>query len=90
MLCFVADHEGEAELESPLETLLKCVPSPRPNKSFSFAREPPDGCEKVKMAEEQRSVHVSGLKALEFWDISRLLWFIIGLNENYLGVKFSK
>ena len=40
---------------SAMENLLeKCAPSPRPNKTFSFAREPPDGCEKVKIIDEPR------------------------------------
>ncbi len=37
------------------------APSPRPNKSFSFVREPPDGCEKVKIVDEPRSVLLEGV-----------------------------
>ena len=45
---------------SDMNTLLeKCAPSPRPNKTFSFAREPPDGCEKVKIIDEPRFVGFS-------------------------------
>ncbi|KAJ8314355.1 hypothetical protein KUTeg_008916 [Tegillarca granosa] len=42
------DGEG---CESP-DSQFKVVSSPRPNKSYSFVREPPDGCEKVKVIDE--------------------------------------
>lgn len=42
--------EGEG-CESP-DNVFKVVSSPRPNKSYAFVREPPDGCEKVKVIEE--------------------------------------
>ena len=43
-------------LSAMVNLLEKCAPSPRPNKTFSFAREPPDGCEKVKIIDEPRYV----------------------------------
>lgn len=45
---FSVDGEG---CESP-DSQFKVVSSPRPNKSYSFVREPPDGCEKVKVIDE--------------------------------------
>ncbi|KAK3108298.1 hypothetical protein FSP39_005178 [Pinctada imbricata] len=38
--------------ESPDFSSLKIMSSPRPNKSYAFVREPPDGCEKVKVITE--------------------------------------
>ena len=47
--CLSSDLLGENdESES-----IKYVPSPKPNKSFSFVRSPPDGCEKVKTVIEE-------------------------------------
>ncbi|XP_061179742.1 glucocorticoid-induced transcript 1 protein-like [Saccostrea echinata] len=43
------DIEG---CESP-DSHFKVVASPRPNKSYSFVREPPDGCEKIKVITEE-------------------------------------
>ncbi|XP_040011845.1 protein FAM117A isoform X2 [Xiphias gladius] len=37
-------------LDPPL--LQPCSPSPRPNKTYSFQREPPEGCERVRVCEE--------------------------------------
>ncbi|XP_048754231.1 glucocorticoid-induced transcript 1 protein-like [Ostrea edulis] len=42
------DIEG---CESP-DAHFKVVASPRPNKSYSFVREPPDGCEKIRVITE--------------------------------------
>ena len=38
--------------DSPDSPQLKVMSSPRPNKSYAFVREPPDGCEKVKVITE--------------------------------------
>lgn len=40
-----------AEL-GPCSPLPKYAASPRPNNSYMFKREPPEGCEKVKVSEE--------------------------------------
>uniref|UniRef100_A0A8C7ZNH9 Family with sequence similarity 117 member Ba n=1 Tax=Oryzias sinensis TaxID=183150 RepID=A0A8C7ZNH9_9TELE len=37
---------------SPCSPLPKYAASPRPNNSYTFKREPPEGCEKVKVIEE--------------------------------------
>lgn len=37
--------------------LPKYATSPRPNNSYMFKREPPEGCEKVKAFEEMRYLH---------------------------------
>ena len=37
--------------ESP-DSLQKKISSPGPNNSYLFVREPPDGCEKVKVIDE--------------------------------------
>ncbi|XP_034049503.1 protein FAM117A-like isoform X2 [Thalassophryne amazonica] len=44
---------SEADLSAPLQT----ASSPRPNKSYCFQREPPEGCEKVRVWEETRASH---------------------------------
>ncbi|KAJ8364430.1 hypothetical protein SKAU_G00132610 [Synaphobranchus kaupii] len=47
-----ADTDADAGAEpSPLEL----ASSPRPNKSYSFQREPPEGCERVRVCEEALS-----------------------------------
>lgn len=53
--------EGEG-CESP-DNLLKVVSSPRPNKSYAFVREPPDGCEKVKVIDENGRPPQPSIKA---------------------------
>uniref|UniRef100_A0A7N6B1X0 Family with sequence similarity 117 member Aa n=1 Tax=Anabas testudineus TaxID=64144 RepID=A0A7N6B1X0_ANATE len=40
-------------LEPPL--LQACSTSPRPNKTYSFQREPPEGCERIRVCEEALS-----------------------------------
>ncbi|XP_071325395.1 protein FAM117A isoform X4 [Trachinotus anak] len=40
-------------LDPPL--LQSCSSSPRPNKTYSFQREPPEGCERVRVCEETMS-----------------------------------
>ncbi|XP_038140943.1 protein FAM117A-like isoform X1 [Cyprinodon tularosa] len=40
-------------LEPPLQQ--PCSSSPRPNKTYSFQREPPEGCERVRVCEEATS-----------------------------------
>lgn len=44
------DIEG-CESDTP-DSHFKVVASPRPNKSYSFGREPPDGCEKIRVIVE--------------------------------------
>ena len=44
-------HSDIERCESP--DTFKVVASPRPNKSYSFVREPPDGCEKIKVISEE-------------------------------------
>uniref|UniRef100_A0A3B3B6J1 Family with sequence similarity 117 member Ba n=1 Tax=Oryzias melastigma TaxID=30732 RepID=A0A3B3B6J1_ORYME len=39
---------------SPCSPLPKYAASPRPNNSYTFKREPPEGCEKVKVIEETK------------------------------------
>lgn len=47
---FSPDIEG-CESDTP-DSHFKVVASPRPNKSYSFGREPPDGCEKIRVIVE--------------------------------------
>ncbi|XP_069572334.1 protein FAM117A isoform X1 [Brachyistius frenatus] len=42
-------------LDPPLPLLLSCSSSPRPNKTYSFQRQPPEGCERVRVCEEAMS-----------------------------------
>ncbi|XP_041367236.1 glucocorticoid-induced transcript 1 protein-like [Gigantopelta aegis] len=50
-----ADSKSDKELvDSPEPSIAKFVSSPKPNTSRDFVREPPDGCEKVKVIEENR------------------------------------
>nr|KAG5709423.1 hypothetical protein BaRGS_029272 [Batillaria attramentaria] len=44
--------KGDSEFDSPEPS--KFVSSPKPEKSCPFVRQPPDGCEKVKVIEETR------------------------------------
>ncbi|XP_019636092.1 PREDICTED: protein FAM117B-like isoform X1 [Branchiostoma belcheri] len=48
----VTDIASEMGSMSPLP---KYAASPKPNNSYSFAREPPDGCEKVSAIDESKS-----------------------------------
>eukprot|EP00058_Branchiostoma_floridae_P009640 XP_002595128.1 hypothetical protein BRAFLDRAFT_118597 [Branchiostoma floridae] len=48
----VTDIAAEMGSMSPLP---KYAASPKPNNSYSFAREPPDGCEKVSAIDESKS-----------------------------------
>ena len=48
----------------PCSPLPKYAASPRPNNSYTFKREPPEGCEKVKVFEES------------MW-VQRLVWFCL-------------
>lgn len=43
---------GDSEYGSPEPS--KFVSSPKPEKSCPFVRQPPDGCEKVKVIEDTR------------------------------------
>ncbi|XP_064647519.1 protein FAM117B-like isoform X2 [Lineus longissimus] len=52
--CSVPQEEEETESPEP-QTLPKNTISPRPNKSYSFVREPPDGCEKVNIISEPKA-----------------------------------
>uniref|UniRef100_A0A8C8DHM8 Family with sequence similarity 117 member Aa n=1 Tax=Oryzias sinensis TaxID=183150 RepID=A0A8C8DHM8_9TELE len=42
------------ELDAP--PLQPCSSSPRPNKTYSFQREPPEGCERIRVCEEATTV----------------------------------
>ncbi|XP_046874990.1 glucocorticoid induced 1a isoform X2 [Hypomesus transpacificus] len=46
------DHDKDSGSSSPLP---KFASSPKPNNSYMFKREPPEGCEKIKVFEEQSS-----------------------------------
>lgn len=48
IVCFVLTDSGSS---SPLP---KFASSPKPNNSYMFKREPPEGCEKIKAFEEMR------------------------------------
>ncbi|XP_063055574.1 glucocorticoid-induced transcript 1 protein-like isoform X2 [Engraulis encrasicolus] len=50
------DQDKDSRGGSPLP---KYATSPRPNNSFMFKREPPEGCEKVKVFEESAPLHRS-------------------------------
>uniref|UniRef100_A0A667WWP6 Family with sequence similarity 117 member Ba n=1 Tax=Myripristis murdjan TaxID=586833 RepID=A0A667WWP6_9TELE len=45
------EDKGDSQL-GPCSPLPKYAASPRPNNSYMFKREPPEGCEKVKVFEE--------------------------------------
>ncbi|XP_028836861.1 glucocorticoid-induced transcript 1 protein isoform X2 [Denticeps clupeoides] len=47
--CFVENQDKDSRGSSPLP---KYATSPKPNNSFTFKREPPEGCERVKVFEE--------------------------------------
>ena len=47
---------GDSDYGSPEPS--KFVSSPKLEKSCPFVRQPPDGCEKVKVIEDARSVHL--------------------------------
>lgn len=49
--CFGPSPTDIEGCESP-DAHFKVVASPRPNKSYSFVREPPDGCEKIRVITE--------------------------------------
>ncbi|XP_029997220.1 RUN domain-containing protein 3A-like isoform X2 [Sphaeramia orbicularis] len=49
-LCSPSTTLPSFALEPPL--LQPCSPAPRPNKTYSFQREPPEGCELVRVCEE--------------------------------------
>ena len=53
---------GDSEYGSPEPS--KFVSSPKPEKSCPFVRQPPDGCEKVKVIEETRWVQPAWFFAL--------------------------
>ncbi|XP_060923327.1 protein FAM117B [Limanda limanda] len=50
----------EKEL-GPYSPLPKYAASPRPNNSYMFKREPPEGCEKVKVFEESMPKHLQNI-----------------------------
>lgn len=56
VLVVVADEMCESPDQA--SSLSKNAFSPLPNKSYSFVREPPDGCEKVNITQECRYVYM--------------------------------
>lgn len=52
----------------PCSPLPKYAASPRPNNSYMFKREPPEGCEKVKVSEESMWVEKEVVSVLPFGD----------------------
>ncbi|KAJ8290643.1 hypothetical protein GJAV_G00015760 [Gymnothorax javanicus] len=52
------DRDKDSGSSSPLP---KFASSPKPNNSYMFKREPPEGCEKVKVFEEIASRQMSGI-----------------------------
>ncbi|XP_061738574.1 glucocorticoid induced 1a [Nerophis ophidion] len=57
------DPDKDGESSSPLP---KFASSPKPNNSYMFKREPPEGCEKIKAFEEMSSRQSSSASALLF------------------------
>ncbi|KAK7500784.1 hypothetical protein BaRGS_00008028 [Batillaria attramentaria] len=57
--------KGDSEFDSPEPS--KFVSSPKPEKSCPFVRQPPDGCEKVKVIEETRNPSSSTFPASVVW-----------------------
>ncbi|XP_029934357.1 protein FAM117A-like isoform X2 [Myripristis murdjan] len=54
-MCLLSPCSSQSEADLSLPLLLSS--SPRPNKSCCFQREPPEGCEKVRVWEETRAPH---------------------------------
>ncbi|XP_061101877.1 glucocorticoid-induced transcript 1 protein isoform X4 [Conger conger] len=52
------DRDKDSGSSSPLP---KFASSPKPNNSYMFKREPPEGCERVKVFEEMASRQLSGI-----------------------------
>ncbi|XP_076013210.1 glucocorticoid induced 1a [Genypterus blacodes] len=59
----VYDREKDSGSSSPLP---KFASSPKPNNSYMFKREPPEGCEKIKAFEEMSSRQSTAASALLF------------------------
>lgn len=59
-LCLLSPFYSQNEAD--LQLLISC--SPGPNKSFCFQREPPEGCEKVRVWEETSPMHQPKLVAI--------------------------
>ncbi|XP_029978439.1 protein FAM117A-like isoform X2 [Sphaeramia orbicularis] len=54
-MCLLSPFSSHCEVDLPLPLLISS--SPGPNKSFCFKRDPPEGCEKVRVFEETSAPH---------------------------------
>lgn len=85
--CLVSPVTSHSEAELPLPPQIST--SPGLNKSFCFQREPPEGCEKVRVWEEFRYFLLILLSVqVELYIVQMV--FNVGITVNVLYKRFKK